>query len=85
MLPGLNPTNKKNSQNSDKILKILKISSDLQNVFLLKYSEENFQKNVQPAAPKYVVWKFLRFSKKIGGFKIFEFLSENFLNSDFCW
>ena len=52
----------KNYQNSDKILRILKISSDFQNVFLTKY----------------FVLKFLGFSEKIGGFKIFRFLSENF-------
>ena len=71
MIPGLNPTNKKN-------LRILKIFSDFQIMFLSKYSEENFQKSVQPAAPKYFVWEFLRFSEKIGGFKIIRFLSENF-------
>ena len=43
-----------------------------------KNYEENFLKSVQLAAPKYVVQKFLRFSEKIGGFKIFRFLSENF-------
>ena len=53
-------------------------SSDFQNVFLSKYLKENFQKSVQQAAPKYFVWKFLRFSEKIGGFKILRFLSENF-------
>ena len=52
--PGLNPINKK-YQNSDKILIFLKISSDFQIVFLSKYSDRNFQKYVQPAAPKYFV------------------------------
>ena len=46
---------KKYSRNSDKIFRILKISPDFQIVFLSKYSEENFQKFVQPAAPKYFV------------------------------
>ena len=64
--------------NSDKILSFLKISSDFVNVFLSKYSGEDFQKSVQPAVPKYFVWKFLRFSEKIWGFKILSFLSENF-------
>ena len=68
----------KNYQNSDKILRFLKISFYFQNVFGSKYSEENFRKSVQPAAPKYFVWKFLRFSEKICGFKILRFLSENF-------
>ena len=68
----------KNSQNSDKILRILTIFSDFQNVFLSKYSQENFQKSVQPTAPQYFVWKFLRISEKIWGFKILRFLSENF-------
>ena len=62
----------------DKILRFLTISTDFQIVFLSKYSEENFQKSVQPVAPKYFVLKFLRLSEKIGGFKIFRFLSENF-------
>ena len=65
-------------QNSDKILRFLKISSDFQIVFLSKFSEENFQKSFQPAAPKYFVWKFLRFSEKIGQLKILRLLSENF-------
>ena len=39
---------------------------------------KNFQKFAQPATPKYFVWKFLRFSAKIGGFKILRFLSKNF-------
>ena len=43
----------KNSQNSDKILRFLTISTDFQIVFLSKFSEENIQKSVQPAAPKY--------------------------------
>ena len=43
--PGLNPINKK-------ILKFLTISTNFQIVFLSKYSEENFQKSVQPAAQK---------------------------------
>ena len=71
----------KNSQNSDQILRFLKISTDFQIVLLSKYSEENFQKSVQPAAPKKCVRNFYRFSEKIGGFKILRFLSENF--SDF--
>ena len=77
---GLNPVNIKilriltRSQISDKILKFLKISSDFQNVFLSKYSEENFLKSLQPAAPKYFVWKFLRLSEKISGFKSLRFL-----------
>ena len=45
----------KNSHYSDKILKILKISPDFQNVFLSNYSEENFKKSVQPAAPNYAL------------------------------
>ena len=59
-----------------KILRILIKFSDFQNVFLSKYSDKNFQKSVQPAAPKYFVWEFLRFSKKICGFKILRFFSE---------
>ena len=65
--PGLNPIN-------NKILRILKISTDFQIVFLSKFSEEKFQKSVQPAAPKNFVWKFLRFFEKICRFKIFRFL-----------
>ena len=49
-IPGINPNNKK-------ILRILKISSDFQNAFLSIYSENNFQKSVQPAAPKHFVCK----------------------------
>ena len=63
---------------SDQILRFLKISTDFQIVFLSKYSEENFQKSVQPVAPKNLSEKFSNFSKKIGGFKLLTFLSENF-------
>ena len=69
--PGLNSINKK-------IPWILKISSDFEDVLILKYSVKKFLKFVQPAAPKHFVWKFLRFSEKIGWFKIFIFLLENF-------
>ena len=44
---------------------------------LSKYFVENFMKSILPAAQKYFVWNFLRFSEKIGGFKIFIFLLEN--------
>ena len=50
------------------------MSTDSLILFLSKYSEENFQKSVQPDAPNNFVWKFLRFSEKIDGFKIFRFL-----------
>ena len=68
----------KNSQNSDKTLRFLKISSDFQNVFLSKYSDKLFQKSVQPAAPKYFVWEFLRFSKKFVGSKFSDFCQNFF-------
>ena len=60
------------------VFKEIADQSIFQNVFLSKYSEKNFQKSVQPAAPKYFVQKFHRYSEKFGGFKIFRFLSENF-------
>ena len=52
-------------------------------MFPSKYFEENFQKSVQPAAPKYFVWKFIRFSEKIWVLKNLRFLSENFLELRF--
>ena len=38
------------------ILRFLKISTYFLFAFLSKYSDKNFQKSVQPAAPKYFVW-----------------------------
>ena len=71
---GLNPKNKK-------IIRILKISSDFQDVFLSKNLLENFQKSVQPAAPKCLDWKFLRFSEKIGGVQNFQIFFRKFLRN----
>ena len=74
---GLNPINKKfsefwqNSQNSDNLKRFSKWVP-------IKIFWENFQISVQPAAPKYFVQKFLKFSEKIGGFKILRFFSKNF-------
>ena len=52
----------KNYQNFDEICRFQKISADFQIIFLSKYSEEIFQKSVQPAAPNFFVRKFLSFS-----------------------
>ena len=77
-IPGLNPINKK-------IIRILKISSDFLIVLLSKYSEENFQKYLQSAAPKYLVWKCSNFLKKFGGSKFSDFCPNISQGSDFCW
>ena len=61
-----------------KILRILTISKDFQNVFLSKYSEENFEKSDQPLHQNILSENFSDFLKKIGGFKILRFLSQNF-------
>ena len=56
-----------------------------------KYSEENFQKSVQPPAPKYFVWKFLTFWKnwRIQNYQIFVsqkiFQNLYFLDRVFDW
>ena len=71
--PDLILPTKKILRNSCKIIIILKISSDFQNVFLSKYSEENFQKSVQPATPKYFVWNFSDFLKKLVSSKFLDF------------
>ena len=52
-------------------------------MFLSKYSEESFQKSVQPAARKCFVWKFLRFSEKIWGLKFSDFCQKIYQKSYF--
>ena len=80
-MPGQRTYQHKIYQNSNKILRFLTISTDFLIVFLSKYSEENFQKSVQPAATKYFVWKFLRFSNKNWWVQNFHIFVRKFLRA----
>ena len=65
-----------NYLNSDQIIRFMKIYTDFLTVFLSIYSQENFQKQSSQQHQNFCR-KFFRSSEKIGGFKIFCFLSEN--------
>ena len=65
--------------NSDQIIRSMKVYTDFLTVFLSTYSQENFQKSVQPTAPKFSqnFWKnwwvqnFLLFVRKFISNQIF--------------
>ena len=64
----------KNSQNSDKVLRFLKISTYIfSNCVPIKIFLRKFSEICPLAAPKYFVWKFLIFWKKLVGSKFPDF------------